>query len=216
MSQLKVFFSLILIATADSLLLTMGGNSFGKMFRITTFGESHGPAVGVIVDGCPPNVKIFLNDIQMELNRRRPGQSRFTTPRKEEDIVEILSGIEDNLTLGTPISAFVRNKNQRGQDYNDIGKVYRPSHADATYDSKYGIRAIAGGGRSSARETIARVIGGAIAKKVLSQYCNMEILAYVKCVQDIECDVDLDALNIDQVRQPEDYNTTRGLSPILD
>jgi len=177
----------------SALSLYMGtGNSFGKLFRITTFGESHGPAVGVIIDGCPPNVKLETDFIQYELNRRKPGQSRITTPRKEDDLVEIMSGLENSITTGTPISALVRNFNQRGQDYQEMVEIYRPSHADATYDAKYGIRSVAGGGRSSARETIGRVIGGAVAKTVLKQYCNMEILGYVKAVHNIVADIKID------------------------
>lgn len=163
------------------------GNTFGKLFKISTYGESHGSGVGVIVDGCPPRIPLTKDDIQKELDRRRPGQSRLTTPRDEEDEVEILSGTYDGLTLGTPISMMVRNKNQKSTDYKDaLTTSYRPSHADATYDAKYGVRAIAGGGRSSARETIGRVAAGAIAKKVLNLYSGVEIVAYVQRVQDIE------------------------------
>jgi chorismate synthase len=135
--------------------ITMGtGNSFGKIFKISTFGESHGLGVGVIVDGCPPRIPLNCEDIQKELNKRRPGQSRLTTPRDEDDIVELYSGVEDGITTGTPIALIVKNKNQRSKDYVDMENKYRPSHADATYDAKYGVRAVAGGGRSSARETI--------------------------------------------------------------
>lgn len=162
------------------------GSSFGKLFKISTFGESHGAAVGVIVDGCPPKVPITLQDIQEELDRRRPGQSRLTTPRDEDDRVEILSGIDNGITLGTPIALVVRNKDQRSGDYDELSQKYRPSHADATYDAKYGLRAVAGGGRSSARETVGRVAAGAVAKKVLSLYSGVEIIAYVKSVQEIE------------------------------
>ena len=171
--------------------LFMGtGNTFGKIFRITTFGESHGSGVGVIVDGCPPRIPLSYEDIQCELDRRKPGQSRLTTPRDEEDIVEILSGTYDGLTLGTPISMMVRNKDQRSKDYDDMAAKYRPSHADATYDAKYGVRAIAGGGRSSARETIGRVAAGAIAKKLLKLYSGIEIIGFVQKVQDIALTVD--------------------------
>ena len=135
------------------------GNSFGKIFKVNTFGESHGGAVGVILDGCPPRLKLDIDLIQDELNRRRPGQSQITTPRKEEDKLEILSGIKDNITLGTPIAMIVRNKDQRPSDYSNIEKVFRPSHADGTYHLKYGIQADSGGGRASARETIGRVAG---------------------------------------------------------
>jgi chorismate synthase len=161
------------------------GNSFGKIFRISTFGESHGPGVGVIIDGCPPRIPIKLNEFQEELDRRKPGQSRLTTPRDEEDKVEILSGISNDLTMGTPISLLVRNKDQRSGDYDELALKYRPSHADATYDAKYGVRAVAGGGRSSARETVGRVAAGVLARKILHIYSGVEIIAYVKSVQDI-------------------------------
>ena len=140
------------------------GNTFGHLFRITTFGESHGGGVGVVIDGCPPQLEISEADLQFELDRRRPGQSRVTTPRDESDTCEILSGVFQGKTLGTPIAILVRNKNTRPQDYDEMATVYRPSHADATYDAKYGIRNWQGGGRSSARETIGRVAAGAIAK----------------------------------------------------
>ena len=127
------------------------GSTFGQVFRVTTFGESHGGGVGVVIDGCPPKVAVSREAIQMELDRRRPGQSKITTPRNEADQCEILSGMLDGVTLGTPIAIMVRTKDQRSQDYGDMEQKYRPSHADATYDAKYGIRAVAGGGRSSAR-----------------------------------------------------------------
>jgi chorismate synthase len=165
------------------------GNSFGRVFRISTWGESHGGGVGVTLDGCPPRIPLTREDVQYDLDRRRPGQSRITTPRNEADSVEIMSGLNsDNITLGTPIAMLVRNQDQRSQDYleNDMNVAYRPSHADATYDAKYGVRAIAGGGRSSARETIGRVAAGAIARKILKMYNGIEVLAYVSKVQDIE------------------------------
>lgn len=167
--------------------LAMGvGNSYGRIFRVSTFGESHGGGVGVIVDGCPPKMPLSASIVQKELDKRRPGQSRLTTPRNESDRVEILSGLSpEGLTLGTPIGMLVRNKDQRSKDYDDMAKAYRPSHADATYDVKYGVRAIAGGGRASARETIGRVAGGAVAKAVLKLYSGCEILAYVRQVQDV-------------------------------
>lgn len=132
------------------------GSSFGQLFRISTFGESHGGGVGVIVDGCPPRLELDLEAIQAELDRRKPGQSKITTPRKEDDRVEILSGLLDGVTLGTPIAMVVRNKDQRPQDYKEVEVAFRPSHADATYQAKYGIQARSGGGRASARETIGR------------------------------------------------------------
>jgi chorismate synthase len=181
--------------------MTMGtGNTFGKLFRISTFGESHGLGVGVIVDGCPPRVPLTKEDIQKELDRRRPGQSRLTTPRNEEDQVEIWSGTVDGMTSGTPIGLLVRNKDQKSQHYEDMDAKYRPSHADATYDAKYGVRSVAGGGRSSARETIGRVAAGAIAKKVLQLYSGVEIIAYVQAVQDIKCTVDHDTVTEEMVR----------------
>ncbi|MCY7282544.1 MAG: chorismate synthase, partial [Cyanobacteria bacterium CAN_BIN43] len=145
------------------------GNTFGHLFRITTFGESHGGGVGVVIDGCPPLLEISSEEIQFELDRRRPGQSKITTPRNESDTCEILSGVFAGKTTGTPIAILVRNKDARSQDYDEMAQKYRPSHADATYDAKYGIRNWQGGGRSSARETIGRVAAGAIAKKILHQ-----------------------------------------------
>lgn len=166
---------------------TRAGNTFGRIFRVTTFGESHGGGVGCVVDGVPPRLNITREELQFELDRRRPGQSRITTPRNEEDSCEILSGVGlDGVTLGTPLAVLVRNKDQRSQDYGEIAVAYRPSHADATYDMKYGVRAIAGGGRSSARETIGRVAAGAIAKKVLKEVAGTEILAYVSAVRDVK------------------------------
>mmetsp|Transcript_5651 Transcript_5651/g.7301 ORF Transcript_5651/g.7301 Transcript_5651/m.7301 type:complete len:393 (+) Transcript_5651:2-1180(+) len=178
------------------------GNSFGRIFRISTFGESHGGGVGVIVDGCPPRLALSRDAVQYELDRRRPGQSRLTTPRNESDQVEILSGLTpEGETLGTPIGMIVRNKDQRSGDYNEMAAAYRPSHADATYDAKYGVRAVAGGGRSSARETIGRVAAGAVAKEILRSYSNCQIIAYVRQVQDI-ClpqDFNLDDVTLEQV-----------------
>src|SRR5215210_2380944 len=138
------------------------GNSFGTLFRITTFGESHGPGLGVVIDGCPPRLALAVEDIQAELDRRRPGQSHLVSQRKEADRVEILSGVLDGLSLGTPIALLIRNEDARSKDYAEIAQAYRPSHADYTYDAKFGIRAVAGGGRASARETAARVAGGAL------------------------------------------------------
>ena len=192
------------IAFRSTNTITMGtGNTFGRTFRISTWGESHGGGVGVTLDGCPPRIEITREEVQADLNRRRPGQSRITTPRNEADSVEIMSGLNpENITLGTPIAMLVRNKDQRSQDYleNDMNVAYRPSHADATYDSKYGVRAIAGGGRSSARETIGRVAAGAIARKILKLYNGIEVLAYVSKVQDIETrNVDHDTFTMEDV-----------------
>lgn len=172
---------------------------FGQLFRISTFGESHGGGVGVIIDGCPPQVEITPEEIQSELNRRKPGQSKITTPRKEDDLCEILSGVFQGKTLGTPIAIVVRNKDARSQDYDEMALKYRPSHADATYDAKYGFRNWQGGGRSSARETIARVAAGAIAKKILKQIAGVEIIAYVKRIQNLEAVVDPDTVTFEQV-----------------
>ena len=155
-------------------------SSFGKIFRVSTFGESHGGAVGVILDGCPPKLKINIELIQNELDRRRPGQSKITTPRSEDDKLEILSGLKEGITLGTPIAMLVRNKDQRPGDYSNLEQVFRPSHADGTYHLKYGIQAGSGGGRASARETIGRVAAGAIAKQLLKNLFNTEILSWVK------------------------------------
>ncbi len=175
------------------------GSTFGNLFRITTFGESHGGGVGVIIDGCPPLLEISPEEIQFELDRRRPGQSKITTPRKEADTCEILSGVFEGKTLGTPIAILVRNKNTRPEDYDEMAQKYRPSHADATYDAKYGFRNWQGGGRSSARETIGRVAAGAIAKKILRQVAGVEIIAYVKRIKDIEGTVDTNTVTLEDV-----------------
>lgn len=159
-------------------------NSFGHLFRITTFGESHGPAIGVIVDGCPPRLPLTAAEIQTELDRRRPGQSDITTPRKEADSVEILSGLYEGRTTGTPIAMLVRNTDQRSSAYDEMKLAFRPSHADFTYQSKFGVRDPNGGGRSSARETIARVAAGAIAKKLLALR-GIEIRAFITRIHDI-------------------------------
>jgi len=175
------------------------GNSFGHLFRITTFGESHGGGVGVIIDGCPPRLEISEAEIQVDLDRRRPGQSKITTPRKESDTCEILSGVFEGKTLGTPIAILVRNQDARSQDYDEMAVKYRPSHADATYDAKYGIRNWKGGGRSSARETIGRVAAGAIAKKILYQVAGVEIIGYVKRIQNLEGIIDPNTITLEQV-----------------
>lgn len=174
-------------------------NTFGVNFRVTTFGESHGAGVGCVVDGVPPRLPITREEIQTELDRRRPGQSRIVTPRNEPDACEILSGVQDDVTMGSPIAVLVRNKDQRSQDYGQMEVAYRPSHADATYDFKYGIRAIAGGGRSSARETIGRVAAGAIAKKLLHVVAGCEVLGYVSKVRDVGCNVDNSTFTMEDV-----------------
>jgi chorismate synthase len=166
------------------------GNSFGHLFRITTWGESHGGGVGVVVDGCPPRLPLTEADIQPDLDRRRPGQSRIVTPRKETDTVQILSGTFEGKTLGTPISMWVKNEDARPEAYSEMATKFRPSHADYTYETKYGIRNWQGGGRSSARETVGRVAAAAIAKKILRERFGVEVLAYVKQVQRIEASVD--------------------------
>lgn len=171
-------------------------NSFGTLFRFTTFGESHGPALGVVVDGCPAGLILDLEFIQSELDRRKPGQSRITTQRKESDQVEVLSGVIGGQTTGAPIAFLVRNEDQRSQDYDHIEQVFRPSHADFTYFAKYGIRDHRGGGRSSARETLARVIAGAVAKLLLAQVCGAKVEAWVSAVGKWEWDGS-PALNFD-------------------
>ena len=184
------------------------GSSFGHLFRISTFGESHGGGVGVIVDGCPPRLPLDLAAIQAELDRRRPGQSRITTPRKEADQVEVLSGLLDGITLGTPISMVVRNQDQRPGDYKDMEVAFRPSHADATYQAKYGIQARSGGGRASARETIGRVAAGAIAKQLLARAHGTEVIAWVRRIHTIEAQINpaqvtLAAVEANIVRCPD-------------
>ncbi len=178
------------------------GNSFGQLFRVTTFGESHGGGIGVVIDGCPPKIDISEAEIQRELDRRRPGQSKLTTQRKEEDRCEILSGVFEGKTLGTPIAFAVRNKDARPEDYSEIAGKFRPSHADYTYEAKYGIRNWQGGGRASARETIGRVAAGAVAKKVLSTlYADFEIVAYVRQIHDIVAKIDRSTVKMKDVEK---------------
>ena len=161
------------------------GNSFGSLFRISSWGESHGGGIGVVVDGCPPQLPLSLDDIQPALDRRRPGQSKLTTPRDESDLIEILSGVFEGKTLGTPIAMLVRNKDARPQAYDEMKVKFRPSHADFTYQTKYGFRNHEGGGRSSARETLARVAAGAIAQKILD-YDGVQISTYVERIHNIQ------------------------------
>ena len=175
------------------------GNTFGHLFRVTTWGESHGGGVGVVIDGCPPRVQISEEEIQKELDRRRPGQSKVTTPRQEEDKCQMLSGVFEGQTLGTPISIMVWNKDARPEAYADFRDKYRPSHADYTYEAKYGIRNWQGGGRASARETIGRVAAGAIAKRILSERCGTEIIGYVKQIYTVAANVDPGAVTMEQV-----------------
>jgi len=195
------------------------GSSFGKIFRVTTFGESHGGAVGVILDGCPPKLKINIDLIQNELDRRRPGQSKITTPRNEDDKLEILSGLKEGITLGTPIAMLVRNKDQRPGDYSNLEQVFRPSHADGTYHLKYGIQAGSGGGRASARETIGRVAAGSIAKQLLKNLFNTEILSWVKRIHDIDSQVNKNKLTLSKidsniVRCPDDKVASKMIKRI--
>ena len=164
----------------------MSGNTFGQIFTLTSFGESHGPAIGGVIDGCPPGMELNESDIQIDLDRRKPGTSKFVTQRKEDDSVEILSGVFEGLTTGAPIGLIIRNNDQRSQDYSKIQEVFRPGHADITYLNKYGIRDFRGGGRSSARETAIRVAGGAIAKKWLKENRGIEVMGYLKQLGEID------------------------------
>lgn len=159
----------------------MAGSTYGTIFRITTWGESHGKGIGVIVDGCPAGLSLCEEDIQQYLNRRKPGQNKYTTKRMESDLVEILSGVFEGKTTGTPISLFIRNEDQRSRDYGNISSCYRPGHADYTFDAKYGFRDYRGGGRSSGRETIGRVAAGAVAAKLLKEM-GIELLTYTKSI----------------------------------
>jgi chorismate synthase len=168
----------------------MAGNTFGQLFKITTCGESHGGALGVIIDGCPPGIEISESEIQTELDRRKPGQSPITSPRKENDVIHILSGFFEGKTTGTPILMLAYNMDMRPEDYADLKNVHRPSHADFTYLAKYGRRDFRGSGRASARETLARVAAGAIAKKFLRQQLNIEIISYVEQVGNIRTNMD--------------------------
>lgn len=183
----------------------MAGNTFGNIFKLTTFGESHGVAIGGVIDGCPPGIVLDFEAIQNEMNRRKPGQSNIVTQRKEPDTVEFLSGIFEGKTTGTPIGFVIKNTNQKSKDYSHIKEVYRPSHADYTYEKKYGIRDYRGGGRSSARETASRVVAGAIAKQFLS---TIEINAYTSSVGDIFLekpyqDLDFSKIESNVVRCPD-------------
>lgn len=196
----------------------MPGNSFGNKFRITTFGESHGEAIGAIIDGCPPGILIDLNFIQSEMDRRRPGQSAIVTQRKESDKVNIVSGVFEGKTTGHPIAIIIYNENQKSKDYEHIKDSFRPSHADFTYQEKYGFRDYRGGGRSSARETAARVAAGAIAKLLLAQY-QVVIQAYVSQVGDIKlekhwADLNLSLTDTNDVRCPDDEVAAKMIQKI--
>jgi chorismate synthase len=174
-------------------------NSFGHLFRITTWGESHGGGVGVVLDGCPPRLELSEADIQPDLDRRRPGQSKIVSPRKEADTVQIVSGVFEGKTLGTPICMWVKNEDARSEAYSEMATKFRPSHADYTYQAKFGFRNWQGGGRSSARETIGRVAAGAVAKKVLRERYGVEVLAYVQRVQGISAQVDPATVTAQQI-----------------
>lgn len=186
----------------------MAGNTFGELFRITTFGESHGAAIGLIIDGCPSGLELNLDFIQSELDRRKPGQSKIVTQRKESDTFEVLSGVFEGKTTGTPIAFIIRNENQKSQDYEHIKSSFRPSHADYTYHEKYGNRDYRGGGRSSARETAARVIGGAVAKQILEKL-NVSITAFVSQVGDIK----MESFNL---AMPEQMAKLKALFPVIE
>ena len=174
----------------------MSGNSFGNSFVVTTFGESHGVALGCVVDGCPPGLEISEEDIQKELDKRKPGSSKYTTQRKENDEVEILSGVFEGVTTGTPIGLLIRNKDQKSKDYDELKNVFRPSHADYVYSKKYGIRDHRGGGRSSARETAMRVASGAIAKKYLNEKLGVNIRGYLSQIGSIKVsNIDFEQIN---------------------
>ena len=183
----------------------MAGSTFGNIFSITTWGESHGKGIGVVIDGCPAGLSLTEEDIQAYLNRRKPGQSRFTTPRKEDDTVEILSGGFNVRTTGTPISLMVRNTSQRSKDYSEIASYYRPGHADYTYDCKYGFRDYTGGGRSSGRETIGRVAAGAVAAKLL-QELGITVTAYTRSIGPVQINesrFDLSEMERNAVNMPD-------------
>ncbi len=183
----------------------MAGSTFGTILSVSTWGESHGKGIGVVIDGCPAGLPLTENDIQIYLNRRKPGQSRFTTPRKEDDAVEILSGVFEGRTTGTPISLLVRNTSQRSKDYSEIASYYRPGHADYTYDCKYGFRDYTGGGRSSGRETIGRVAAGAVAAKLLGEL-GVTISTYTRSIGPIEIDdahFDLSQIEQNAVNMPD-------------
>lgn len=198
----------------------MAGNSFGKSFKITTCGESHGGAVGVIVDGCPAGLEISEQEIQQELDRRKPGQSSITTPRKEEDTIHILSGVFEGKTTGTPILLLAYNTDMQPADYDHLKNIYRPSHADYTYLKKYGRRDFRGSGRASARETLARVAAGAIAKKYLKKHLNIEIFSYIEQVGNIRAEIDYkqvtqNAIESNIIRCP-DQDTAKKMIDLIE
>ncbi len=180
-------------------MITQVSSYFGHTFRIATWGESHGGGIGVVIDGCPPRLELSEEDIQNDLDRRRPGQSNLTTQRKESDKAEILSGVFDSKTLGTPIAVLVRNSDAQPAAYDHLKNLYRPSHADFTYQEKYGIRNWEGGGRSSARETVGRVAAGAVARKLLKEACGIEVLAWVSQIHTIHSEVDSTTVSLEEV-----------------
>jgi chorismate synthase len=195
------------------------GNSFGQLFKITTFGESHGGGVGVIIDGCPPGITIHIDEIQAELDRRKPGQSEITTPRKEEDKISIMSGVFQGTTTGTPIMLIAHNKDVKSEDYTEMSKLYRPSHADYTYKMKYGLRDWRGSGRASARETLARVAAGVFATKVVKQNCDAEIISYVEQVGSITTSINpakvtRESVESNEVRCPDQAVATEMIKYI--
>ena len=196
----------------------MNGSTFGNIFRITTWGESHGKAVGVVIDGCPAGIPLCEDDIQVFLDRRKPGQNRYTTARAESDTVEILSGVFDGQTTGTPISLMVRNKDQRSRDYGTIAELYRPGHADYTYDKKYGFRDYRGGGRSSGRETTGRVAAGAVAVKLLGEL-GITVQAYVSSIGPVSIDrsrMDLSLTEESPVRMPDPEASAKAVKYLED
>jgi len=196
----------------------MAGNSFGKLFKLTTFGESHGVAIGGIIDGCPAGLKLDFEAIQTEMERRKPGQSKIVTQRKEPDSVEFYSGIFEGVTTGTPIGFVIHNTNQKSKDYSHIKNVYRPSHADYTYDKKYGVRDYRGGGRSSARETASRVVAGAIAKQMLA---SIKINAFTSSVGEIFIDkpyqdLDFNKIESNVIRCPDEASAAKMIAKVQD
>ena len=194
----------------------MSGNSFGNSFIVTTFGESHGVALGCVIDGCPPGLELCEEDIQKELDKRKPGSSKYTTQRKEDDEVEILSGVFEGKTTGTPIGLLIRNKDQKSKDYDDLKDVFRPSHADYVYSKKYGFRDHRGGGRSSARETAMRVAAGAVAKKYLIERLNISVTGYLSQIGSIKINsIDLSEINNNPFFCP-DKNVLKDIENLID
>ncbi len=188
----------------------MAGNSFGSVFRVTSFGESHGAAVGCVIDGCPSGLEFSLEEVQADLDRRRPGQSRITTQRRESDVVELLSGVFEGRTTGAPIAMLVRNEDARSRDYDDLAALYRPSHADYTYAARYGVRDHRGGGRASYREAVGRVAAGAVARQLLQDLAGIQVVAYVLQVAEVRGEVDPEQVT----RAAVDANIVRCPDPV--